>query len=99
VKAAIYLHEISPSESCLAALALFELGRLEDAVAFFIHGALNRPRSAKVLAGRRVSSPQSREEWLDQHEGESLRENLGGFFARQTARSKRATEPSGLLEG
>jgi hypothetical protein len=58
-------------------------------VAFFMHGALNCPRTASVLAGPKNPSPRNREEWLDQGAGESLRENLGGFFSRQTGRSRR----------
>lgn len=58
-------------------------------MAFFMHGALNCPRTASVLAGPKNPSPRNRAESLDQGAGESLHENLGGFFSRQTGRSRR----------
>jgi len=89
VEAAIYLRNGHPAESCLGALALFELGQLEDSMAFFLHGALNYPRTASMLVGRRLPPPCNHEEWRDQDMGDSFRANLGGFFSRQTARSRR----------
>jgi tetratricopeptide (TPR) repeat protein len=89
VQAAAYVRQILPSESCISAFGLFESGRLEDAVASFLHGSLNYPATAAILAGRRWPAPQSRHEWEDSRRGQSLRKDLHGYYANQSLKARR----------
>ncbi len=82
-KAAIGLREVYPSQSILGALALFELGRLAEATASFLHGVLNHPRAARMLLGERTDKPSTYEDVEDHNEGVYLSRALKGFLAKQ----------------
>jgi hypothetical protein len=49
LESALFIHQISPGDSVLAAFAAFELGREPDARALFLHAALNRPGTVGSL--------------------------------------------------
>ncbi|MBL4846149.1 MAG: hypothetical protein JKY65_11530 [Planctomycetes bacterium] len=85
------LHQLFPEENMTAALAAFELGKKDEATWRFLHGALNKPRAARMLLGLRTRALSSRghEEVTDHNAGVSFRHDLGGFLAEQRAASKR----------
>lgn len=54
--AALYLHQLFPSASLVAAFALFEVVRQREALASFLHGALNSPGAGHASTGRTSAS-------------------------------------------
>jgi tetratricopeptide (TPR) repeat protein len=79
-------------DSFLAAFALFELGEHEEALELFLHGALNYPRAARMLAAekvRRAPTVTSAEEADDHNNGVSLLRALHAFLRRQPRASRR----------
>jgi tetratricopeptide (TPR) repeat protein len=84
------LHKIDASESIVAALAFFEMGRLDDAASFFLHGALNFPRAAKMVAGLRTSSPKNHEESRDHNAGVDILRNLDRYLQGAGRKSRRS---------
>ena len=87
--AALKLQNINASESLVAAFALFELGRMEDAAACFLHGALNFPRAAKILVGIRTNSPKNSDEVVDHNAGVDIRRDLGRYLCGRGRNSVR----------
>ncbi|MCM2332696.1 MAG: hypothetical protein NDI82_01965 [Anaeromyxobacteraceae bacterium] len=87
--AARYIHQISPGESLLAAFAAFELGRLGEARALFLHAVLNKPRTVGGLLGARFIKPRDREEAEDHNGGVHLARALDDFLRRRRAASRR----------
>ncbi len=77
------------SESLVAAFALFELGRMEDAMASFLRGALNYPRAARILAGIRTESPKGYDQAQDYNAGVDISRNLESYLLERGRRSKR----------
>lgn len=86
---ALKLHRVDPSESLVAAFALHELGRTEDALASFLHGALNFPRAARMLSGARTKSPKNHDEAEDHNTGVEIDRNLAEFLRGRGRRSRR----------
>ena len=87
--AALYIHQISPGESLIAALAAFELGRLDDARTWFIHAVLNTPRAVAIVLGVRLPKPTVREEAEDHNSGVALFRSLSGYFENRSPASRR----------
>ncbi|MGQ0503950.1 MAG: hypothetical protein ACT4TC_01370, partial [Myxococcaceae bacterium] len=87
--AALYIHQISPTESMVAALAAFELGRLDEARAWFIHSALNTPRTVAIILGMRLLKPECREEADDHNGGVTLFRSLSDYLKKRTPASRR----------
>jgi tetratricopeptide (TPR) repeat protein len=85
---ALRIHRLDASESLSAGFALYELGREEEAVASFLHGALNFPRAARILVGIRAKSPKNRDEARDHNTGVDLYRDLGGYL-RKSGRDAR----------
>ncbi|MDF1556110.1 MAG: hypothetical protein P1P84_23770 [Deferrisomatales bacterium] len=81
-EAALSLIGIDPSEGFVAALARFELGQKGDALALFLHGALNHPLAARLLLGQRTPKPRDREEAQDHNAGVRLLRALHGYLDR-----------------
>ena len=84
--------ELDAGASFLAAFARFELGEHEAALELFLHGALNDPRAARMLAGdkvRRAPTVTSAEEADDHNTGVSLLRALHAFLRRQSRASRR----------
>jgi tetratricopeptide (TPR) repeat protein len=86
---ALYLHQISPSESIVAAFAAFELGRHEEARALFLHGALNSPRAVGLLLGARFPRPKDSEEVADHNTGVNLLRTLGDYLEKWRPAARR----------
>ena len=86
--AARYLRRIDPSESLVAALACFELGDRPEAASFFLHGALNSPRTARMLLGEPSDRPEGYDEVSDHNRGVGLKRALGGFLGNQDTVSR-----------
>lgn len=84
---ALRLQNINPSGSLVAAFALFEIGRVEDAATCFLHGTLNFPRAAKMLVGIRTDSPTNRDEAVDHNAGFDIHRNLKRYL---TGRGRKA---------
>ncbi len=82
------LVELHPSESFVAAFAYSEMKRWEEALASFLHGALNHPDAAPLLAGRPPKNPTNYHEQEDQAVGRNLRTGLSGYFSRQSPASR-----------
>ncbi len=79
-----------PDASFMAAFALFSLGRKEEAVAHFLHAALNLPRAARILFGtKRLSKPEDNQEIEDHNAGVAMSDNLRRYFSRQPAPARR----------
>lgn len=86
---ALKLQKLYASESLVAAFALYELGRMEDALASFLHGALHFPRAARSLVGIRTKSPKDHEEARDHNAGVDMKRNLDKYLRGRGQRSRR----------
>jgi tetratricopeptide (TPR) repeat protein len=84
---AVRLHVVDPAESLVAAFAYFELGRHDEALAHFLHGALSHPRAAKLLLGQKTSPLTSASEAMDHNAGVSLVRSLRPYLTRRTGNS------------
>jgi len=78
-----------PDASLMAAFALFELGRGEEALGPFLHGALNHPRAARLLLGKRTPAPTSHDEAQDHNAGVSLLRALHAYLGSRSRALKR----------
>ena len=87
LRAALHIHLEAPHESLTAALAAYELGRLDDARTWFVHAMMNVPRSAARMVGRRLTDPKGYEEVNDHNGGVALHGSIPGFFARRSRSS------------
>ncbi|MCP3962303.1 MAG: hypothetical protein GY719_31050 [bacterium] len=87
-EAALHLHRIGPAESLVAAMAFFELGETHRAVELFVHGALNHPRTARMLAGERMGRPKASEEIRDHNTGVALKRALDHYLNSSSATSR-----------
>lgn len=87
--AAVHLHKIDPSESLVAAFALFEIGRRDEAVVHFLHGALNAPRTSWIVTRIRRPPPKGYDEVRDHNGGIDLRAAIHGYLAAQSRASRR----------
>lgn len=87
--AALLIHQISPTESLVAALAAIELQRKEDARTWFTHAALNTPRTVAILLDARTLDPSTREEAEDHNGGVTLFRSLSGFLKKWPPASRR----------
>jgi hypothetical protein len=87
--AALRLHLLDASESLVAGLALFELHRYHDAISSLLHGALNYPRAARILAGLKTAGPTSYDEARDHNTGVHLSRDLHEYLhgSRRRART------------
>ncbi len=83
------LRFLDPAMSFIAAFARYELGRREDALASFLHGALNHPRAALMLTNVRTPKCQSHDEARDHNTGVTLQLSLADYFAHQSAGARR----------
>lgn len=91
LEAALAIHQLSPGESLVAALAAFELGRPEDARGLFLHAALNVPRTVALVLGVRGPALVAGDvaEVDDHHGGLHDVRSLAGFLAKQSGASRR----------
>ncbi len=89
VKAARAVRGLWPEMSFIAAMASFELGRTEESIADFLHGACNHPGAVQLVAGRRTEAPKTRDEARDQRVGADLFQNLTGYLDRYGSRLRR----------
>lgn len=89
LRAALHIHLVAPHESLTAALAAYELGRLDDARTWFVHAMMNVPRSAARMVGRRMPDPEGYDEVNDHNGGVVLHGSIRGFFARRSRSSAR----------
>lgn len=80
---------LHPDANFIAAFALFELGRAEEALGAFLHGALNHPRAARMLTGERTPTAKSSDEARDHNTGVALLRALHRYLGRQSRASKR----------
>jgi tetratricopeptide (TPR) repeat protein len=85
------LHRLFAEENLTAALAAFELGRKDEARWRLLHGALNKPRAARMLFGLRTPAVSSshRREAEDHNTGVDLLRDLHGFLDAQSGASRR----------
>ena len=89
LRAAQYIHLSSPSESVVAAFAAFELARLDEARALFLHAMLNAPRAVGMLMGMNPGRPKSAEE-IDAHNtGVSLLLALADYLQKRRPAARR----------
>jgi tetratricopeptide (TPR) repeat protein len=85
---ALKIKDFDPSESLVAGFAIYELGRTEDALAVFLHGALNYPWAARVILGVGTDPPQSRHEASDHNAGFDIRRDLNGYLQKQGRKTR-----------
>ncbi|MCG6880434.1 MAG: tetratricopeptide repeat protein [Deltaproteobacteria bacterium] len=86
---AVKIIKLDPSESLIAGFAVYELGRTEDALALFIHGALNYPRAARMILGIRTDPPQSSHEARDHNAGIDICRDLNAYLRKEGRRARR----------
>lgn len=86
---ALKIKDFDSSEGLIAGFAVYELGRTEDALALFIHGALNYPRAARVILGIRTDPPQGSEEACDHNTGIDVCKDLDAYLQKQGQRTRR----------
>lgn len=86
--AALCLVKIWPEHSLIAAFAWRELGELDEALACFLHGALNLPRTARMLMGLPVSRPTTSAGARDHNIGVSECADLEAFLLLQPRASR-----------
>jgi len=85
-----YLQHLYPVQSFIEAFALFELEKLDEATASFIHGMLNRPKTGCFLLGQRPKERQRTPFDVDDHNGGiEMLEEIAPFLKSQTFKSKR----------
>jgi tetratricopeptide (TPR) repeat protein len=87
--AARHVRNLWQETSLVAALAYFEMGRSEESVADFLHGACNHPLAALLIAGRRPKKPTTRDEDRDWDVGTALLENAGAYLSQRGSRVRR----------
>lgn len=80
---ALKIKNLYPSESLVAGFALYELGRTEDALAVFLHGALNYPRAVRVILGIQTDPPQSSHEARDHNAGVDTHRDLNDYLQKK----------------
>ena len=88
-KAAKWRH-IWPNEAFVAGLSLLEQGKDEEALPYLLHGILNLPRTARMLAGiRRTTNPTSAHDVEDHNAGVSMTRNLHAYLKNRRRKSLR----------
>ena len=85
--AAMKIADSAPDEGFVSGFALFELGRQTEAVQWFLHAALNSPRSAYHLIGKSEAKPKSSREIEDHNAGLELAWAITRFFKLQSKQS------------
>ncbi|MGM0427398.1 MAG: tetratricopeptide repeat protein [Thermodesulfobacteriota bacterium] len=85
---ALKIKDVDPSEGLGAGFALYELGRTEDALAVFLHGALNYPRATRVILGIRTDPPQSSHEVCDHNAGIDICRDLNAYLQKQGRKTR-----------
>jgi len=93
VRAARYVRNLWPEMSFVAAMASFEIGRKQESIADFLHGACNHPGAAQLIAGRRAKAPRTGDEARDHRVGAALLQNLTPYLARRGSRARRFFGP------
>jgi tetratricopeptide (TPR) repeat protein len=89
VSAARYVRKLWPEMSFVAAMGSFELGRMEESVADFLHGACNLPGAVPLMTGRRAKAPKTRDEFRDRQAVASFSQDLAGHMARNGTQARR----------
>ena len=83
---------LDPAGGFVAAFAYVELGQREQALVAFLHGALNHPRAARMLASEKTRGKHtvtSRDEAEDHNTGVSLLRGLHAYVHGQSRISRR----------
>ena len=86
---AVKIINLYPSEGLIAGFAVYELGRTEDALALFIHGALNYPRAARVILGIQTDPPESSHEARDHNAGIDMYRDHNDYLRKKGRRARR----------
>lgn len=87
--AARFIHQISPSESLIAAFAAFELGTQSDARAYFTHASLNFPRTVAMVIGAKMPRLVDNDDVSDHNTGVSMFLGLAGYREKQKPQTRR----------
>ncbi len=88
-EAAERLIGLYPEANLIVAFALFELGQRGEVLSAFLHGALNEPRTVRMLLDERLPAPKSYDESRDHNAGVSLLRALHAYLQYQSRTSKR----------
>jgi tetratricopeptide (TPR) repeat protein len=87
---ALEAEQSTHSERVVAALAAFELGKLDEARAYFLHAALRRPRTVAMLVGGIVTGrPVNRAATEDHNGGVMLVRSLAGYLSKRRPVARR----------
>jgi tetratricopeptide (TPR) repeat protein len=78
-----------PSESFVAALALRESGEGEEALVYFLHGALNLPLVARWLVGKRPRKSEIAANAEEFDQGRDLLQSLSGYLLNRGPKMRR----------
>lgn len=98
-RAASFGHHIHPSESLVAAFALFESGNRPGAAIHFLHALLNHPHATRIVLGLRIGKPSNYDEAEDHNTGVELLQCLGGYLGERQRVLRRLFEPLLKLPG
>jgi hypothetical protein len=89
-KAARYVHKIFPQENLPLAFALHELGEEHAARVHFLSGAIQFPRTARMLCGHPgMKNPESWEETNDHNNGVGCLRDLECYFENRENTARR----------
>ncbi len=81
--------DLDPAAGFVEAFALFELGRVEEALPAFVRAALSSPRAARMLVGERTAAPKCSEDAEDHNTGVSERRRLRAYLEDQPRNAKK----------
>lgn len=82
-EAAMHGLELWPEHAFRVALAHVEAGERADALYWFLYGAVHRPRTAWMIAGRKATRPKGWEQVTDHNAGVELMANLRATLRRE----------------
>jgi tetratricopeptide (TPR) repeat protein len=78
------IDRIFPDAGFIAGFALIEMGEIRRAVTFFLHGILQHPRAASMLAELDTGEPVHFDQVEDHNAGVDLLNNLHGYLSNQS---------------
>lgn len=92
--AALYGLELWPEQAFRVALAHVEANEREEALYWFLYGAVHRPRTAWWIAGRKAARPKSWEQVTDHNAAVELMANLRAALRREAKTIKSLLAPA-----
>jgi len=89
IEKALKLAKVAPDEGFILGYALFEIGRYQDCLGWFLHASLNSPHSAHLLTDKSKARPKTTLEVEDHNGGIMMLRSLPRFFQLQSKASRK----------